>query len=315
MSTTTTLLLLAIFPVFALLAAGLLTKWLGWMESSYAEGLNRYVYYLAFPTLLFIVIARSPRAEILNMDFLGAWTVALLVGYSLAGAISLLWRGGGFAPMAVRSFNSSCGNTSMVGIPLCIAAFGKEAALFPVMATIVNAVVGVSMTVLFIETSRQAAVSRAHLVGRIAWSLAKNPLMLSFILGFACAAGYGAPPPALNSLCDMLGGSAIPCSLVATGLFFAGHLRRIAYVEASVFTFFKLIVQPLIGWAVARYLFGIDGQLLAIIVILSAMPLASTCFVIAQRFDVLAEETSSMMIISTVASLATLSVLLAWFVA
>jgi hypothetical protein len=311
----TTNLLQTIFPVFALLAAGLLTKWLGWMQSSYAEGLNRFVYYLAFPTLLFIVIARAPRAEILKADFLGAWTVALLAGYLLAGAVSLIWRGGGIAPTAMRSFNTSCGNTAMVGIPLCIAAFGKGAALFAVLATIVNAVVGVSITVLFIEASRQAAVSRTHLIGRIAWSLAKNPLMIAFFLGFACAVGYGVPPPALTSLCDMLGAAAIPCSLVATGLFFAGHLQRIAFSEASVFTFMKLIIQPLIGWSVARYLFGIDGQQLAIIVILSAMPLASTCFVVAQRFDVLAEETSSMMIISTIASLFTLSILLGWFVA
>lgn len=313
MSTTTTL-LQAIFPVFALLSAGILAQRLGWLQPSYAEGLNRYVYYLAFPVLLFIVIARARRAEILNADFLGAWTAAVLVGYFLAGAIGLTWRGGGLEPMAVRGFNTACGNTSMVGIPLCIAAFGKDAALLAVMATIVNAVVGVSMTVLFIEASRQAAVSRTRLVGPIAWALAKNPLMISFVLGFACAVSYGPPPPAVDLLCDMLGGSAIPCSLVATGLFFAGHMRRMAFSEASVFTFLKLIVQPLIGWAVARYLFGVDGQLLAIIVILSAMPLASTCFVIAQRFDVLTEETSSMMIISTAASLVTLSVLLGWFV-
>jgi malonate transporter and related proteins len=312
MSTTATL-LQAIFPVFALLAAGVLSNWFGWLKPSFAESLNRYVYYLAFPTLLFIVIARTPRAQILDAHFLGAWTVAVLVGYAIAGTISLVWRGGGPAPMAVRGFNSACGNTSMIGIPLCIAAFGQDTALLPVMATIVNAVVGVSMTVLFIEASRQKAVSRARLIGGIAWAMVKNPLMMSFVVGFACAAAYGAPPPAVTKLCEMLGGSAIPCSLVATGLFFSGHVRRIAFSEASVFTFLKLIIQPLLGWIVARYLFGIHGQLLAIIVILSAMPLASTCFVIAQRFDVLTEETSSMMIISTSASLVTLSVLLAWF--
>ena len=305
-------LLQIIFPVFALLAAGYAVKRLGWMQPSYAEGLNRFVYYLAFPVLLFTVIARTPRDQILKVEFLSAWTVALLAGYFLAGALSLLWQRDGLAAMGVRGFNTSCGNTSMVGIPLCVAAFGKDAALLAVLATIANAVVGVSMTVLLIEGSRQAAASRAQLVGRIAWSLVKNPLMISFVLGFACAAWYGAPPPAVGSLCDLLGGAAIPCSLVATGLFFAGHTHRIAWKQASAFTVIKLVVQPVLGWAIARYLFGIEGRLLAILVVLSAMPLASTCFVIAQRFDVLAEETSSMMIISTIASLATLTVLLGW---
>ncbi len=313
MSTITSV-LQTIFPVFALLAAGFLTHWLGWMKPSHAESLNRFVYYLAFPFLLFIVIARAPRAEIFKADFVSAWSVAVLVGYFIAGAVSLAWRGGGWEPMAIRGFNTACGNTSMVGIPLCVAAFGEEAALLAMLATIANIVVGLGMTVLFIEASRQVSVSRTHLVGRIAWSLAQNPLMVAFTLGFACAAGYGAPPPAISKLCDVLGGAAIPCSLVATGLFFAGHVQRIKFSEASVFTFMKLIVQPLIGWVVARHLFGIEGRQLAILVILSAMPLATTCFVIAQRFDVLAEETSSMMIISTVASLATLSVLLGWFV-
>lgn len=302
----------AIFPVFALLAAGYVVKRLGWMKPAYAEGMNRFVYYLAFPVLLFTVIARTPYTEIFKAAFLGAWAVSVIAGYFLAGAASLLWQRDGLAAMGMRGFNSACGNTSMVGIPLCIAAFGKEAALLAVLATIANAVIGVSMTVMLIESSRQAGASRAKVAGRIAWSLAQNPLMISFVLGFACAAWYGPLPPAVANLADMLGAAAIPCSLVATGLFFAGHTDRIAYSQASVFTVFKLIAQPLLGWAIARYLFGIDGQLLAILVVLSAMPLASTCFVIAQRFDVLAEETSSMMIISTVASLVTLSLLLGW---
>ncbi|MFT3803422.1 MAG: AEC family transporter [Burkholderiaceae bacterium] len=303
-------LLQAIFPVFALLAAGYGVKRVGWMQPAYADGLNRFVYYLAFPALLFIVIARTPRTEIFKAEFLSAWIVALLVGYFLASMTSLLWQRDGLAAMGVRGFNTSCGNTSMVGIPLCVSAFGKDAALLAVLATIANAVVGVSMTVLFIESSRQVAASRIGMVVNIAWSLAKNPLMIGFLLGFACAVWYGPPPPAVANLCDILGGAAIPCSLVATGLFFAGHTHRIAYSQASVFTFLKLIVQPLLGWVIAHYLFGIEGWLLSVLVVLSAMPLASTCFVIAQRFEVLAEETSSMMIISTIVSLITLSVLL-----
>lgn len=314
MSTTSSL-LQTVFPVFALLAAGYLAKRLGWMQPAYAEGLNRFVYHLAFPTLLFIVIARTPRDEIFQVDFLGAWAVALFAGYFLAGALSLAWRGGGTAPMAVRGFNSSCGNTSMIGIPLCVAAFGKDAALLAVLATIANAVIGVSMTVLFIEGARLSDASRTRRIGRIAASVAKNPLIIAFVLGFACAATYGAPPPALDRLCDLLGTAAIPCSLVATGLFFAGHAHRVSYAEASVFSIVKLLLQPLIGWVVARWLFGLEGRLLAIFVVLSAMPLASTCFVIAQRFDVLTEETSSMMILSTIASLVTLSVLLQGFAA
>jgi malonate transporter and related proteins len=302
----------AVFPVFALLVSGFAAKQFGWMQPAYAEGLNRFVYHLAFPVLLFIVIARTPRAEVLKIDFLGAWTVALFAGYALAGLLSILWQRDGREAMAVRGFNSSCGNTSMIGIPLCVAAFGQEAALLAVLATIVNAVIGVSMTVLLVESTRQRSTTRLRSIGRIAGSLARNPLMISFVLGFACSAGYGAPPLAISRLCEMLGGAAIPCSLVATGLFFAGHMRRISFVEASAFSFLKLVVQPLMAWVIAHHVFRLERETMAIMVVLSAMPLASTCFVIAQRFDVLTEETSSMMILSTAASLGTLSLLLWW---
>jgi malonate transporter and related proteins len=302
-----------ITPVFALLATGFLAMKLGLMQSSYSEGLNRFVYYLGYPTLLFIVIARTPFQEILRFDFLGAWSTSLIVGYFLVAGISLLLLRDGLGAMGMRGFNASCGNTSMIGFPLCVAAFGQEMAIISVLATVLNAVIGVSLTVLLIETSTEKKTSVLDIARSILKSFAKNPLLIAFCLGLLVSFFYGKPPVVLTRFCEILGAAAIPCSLVATGLFFAGNTQRISYREASLVTFWKLLIQPMVTWIIAVKVFKIEPKYLAVILLHSALPLASTCFVISQRYNTLTEETSSTTILSTLVSFISLSILLWWF--
>ena len=46
----------------------------------------------------------------------------------------------------------------------------------------------------------------------------------------------------------------------------------------------KLLVMPLVAWAAARYLFGLDGHELFVAVVLAALPTAQNVFVYASRY-------------------------------
>lgn len=301
-----------IFPVFALIACGFGAGRLGWMNSAHSDGLNRLVYYLAFPALLFIVIARTPRAEIVQGGFLLAWTASVLVGYLLTCLLSLIARRDGWGAMGVRSMNTTCGNTAMIGIPLCVAAFGQDAALPAVLATTVLAVLNLSLTLFFLEAERQRGGAGRAVALKIARALAVNPLLIAVVCGIVYALLLGAPPPAMDRLFQTLGTAAIPCSLVAVGIFISGQRRWWAASGMLPFAALKLAAMPLVAWVLATQLFQLDARTTAVLVVLSAMPPASTGFVIAQRYGTLVDESASMLVFSTIVSVVTLAVLLAW---
>src|SRR5690606_27894378 len=57
-------------PVFAIILAGYGSGKLGLLGQASSEALNKFVYWIALPPLLFLAMARAPVAETLNWPFL-----------------------------------------------------------------------------------------------------------------------------------------------------------------------------------------------------------------------------------------------------
>jgi len=67
----------------------------------------------------------------------------------------------------------------------------------------------------------------------------------------------------------------------------------------------KLIVQPLAVLALARFVFGLTGVPLAIVVLMAALPVGSNALIFAQRYQTLPGEVSTAIVLSTLAFVAT----------
>jgi predicted permease len=58
-----------------------------------------------------------------------------------------------------------------------------------------------------------------------------------------------------------------------------------ARAEVLVATVFKVVLMPLVGWAVARYGFHITGHTLFVTTVLSALPAAQNVYNFAARYE------------------------------
>src|SRR5690606_8782982 len=58
-------------PVFAIILAGYGSGKVGLLGQASSEALNKFVYWIALPPLLFLAMARAPVAETLNWPFIG----------------------------------------------------------------------------------------------------------------------------------------------------------------------------------------------------------------------------------------------------
>jgi hypothetical protein len=297
-------------PVFAIILAGYAAGRIGLLGRAASETLNRFVYWIALPPLLFLAMAGAPIGQAIHGPFIGAYLGGLLAVWAIGSALGRLIHREGPAVAVMQGMTASFSNTGYMGIPLFAAAFGERGLAPASLATVIMSAVAVGIAVVALEVDR----SRRRLAGALrdaALALARNPLVVSPVAGILVSlAGLTVPLP-LERLFDLMGAAASPCALFAIGLFLAGQRIGGDLAEVGWIGVLKLAWQPLITYILAVTLFPMEPFWQASAVLLAALPTGALTFVVAQRYGVYVHRTSAAILVSTVLSVITLSVLLA----
>lgn len=297
-------------PVFAIILAGYGggRTVLGQEASS---ALSAFVYWFALPAVLLLSMARQPLGDIFNLNFIGAFLGSMLVVYGLGWLIGWMrGRGDGAEVNSLQGLNASFSNTGYMGIPLFLAAYGPDRLLPAIIATVIMSVVMVGLAVIAMEMAR----SHGHGLGRalrdVARALMVNPLIVSSFVGLAWnLSGLGVPQPVVN-LCQLLGAAAGPCALFAIGVFLAGRPLDLAWRHVGWLVPLKLVVHPLLAWALMETVFPLDRFWTGATLLLAALPTGALTFVVANQYKVYVERTSQVILLSTLASVPVLSLIL-----
>lgn len=299
-----------VLPVFAILAAGWAAGRFGPFTPAATGVLNDFVYWIAFPALIFGAMATAPLSAIFDLPFLAAYSAGVFGTFAISYVVGLLVFRSRPAALALQAMCVIFANTGYMGVPLLPTAFG-EAALLPVLIlTVYNAAFLVALFVVLIELDLRADDPPLAVVAGVLRAVALNPLVLAAVAGVLWSAGGVALPAPVATFCGILGAAAAPAALVAMGLFLVGKPIRAGLGEVSWLVLLKLLVQPaLVAWIALGPL--ALGDLQARSVILgAALPTGSLVFVIAYRYRLYVERSTSVILISTVLSAVTLSALL-----
>jgi predicted permease len=300
-----------VLPVFGIILAGFLCGRFGILGQASSEALNRFVYFVALPALFFVSMARVPVGDVLNLPFLAAFGGGVLTVALLSLPVSRAVFKNGLGASGLHALSATFANTGYMGIPLLLTAFGPEAALPAIIATVLNGAVVMAVGIAVIEADLARGRGGLRIVADVAAGVAKSPLVLSALAGIlASAAGLGLPKP-IVTFCDILGAAAPPCALFAIGLFMVGRAITTGLAELSWLTALKLLVQPAVTWVIAVPLLHLDPLWAASAVTLAALPTGSLVFVLASQYGVYVQRATAAILISTVFSVVTLSVLLA----
>jgi len=298
----------AVLPVFAIILCGYLAGRFGVLGAESSEALNRFVYWIALPVLLFHSMARVEPQEILNWPFIGAFTGGLAITMALTIVVSMIVFRRRLAEAGLAGMTSVLGNTSYMGIPLAIAAFGEDARVPAVVAVIIPAIVVVAAAIALIEIGLSEG-RKARIVSDVAAALARNPLVVSALAGIAWSfSGLTLPIP-VDRFCGILGAAAGPSALFAIGLFLVGIPIARGAPEVGVITAMKLIVHPLATWFFAAHVFDVPPQWTEVGVMMAAVPIGAAAFVVAQNYRLFEGRSSTAILVSTVVSVLTLSTL------
>jgi predicted permease len=297
----------AVLPVFGLVGCGYLAGRFGIVTQASSAALNQFVYAFALPAMLFVAVYRGSLDEILSGAFLLAVILATLLTAAAGFALSS-FSGATPAESTMRALNASFANTGYLGIPLVTVAYGERAALPAALATVATNIVSFALAIVCLElfvNPRPGGMRRALcgvLMSPLIW-----PIALAIVL---VAIDLTIPLPA-ERFATLLAAAAGPCALFAIGLFVSQLSIRAGVAASWQSTVLKLVLHPLLMAVLAFWLLPVDTFWAKIAVICAALPLGATAFVLAQRYQLLEAETSTGAVVSTAASLLTVSLVMA----
>lgn len=295
----------AAFPVFALVGCGVLAGRFRLINPGSSEALNRFVYAFALPAMLFIAVYRGSLDELLGSGSFLLGVVLATLGTALAGfALSFYaWRGAP-AESVMRALNASFANTGYLGIPLVTVAYGDRAALPAALATVATNIVSFAVAIVCLELLTNP---RRGGVGRALAGVARSPLIWPIALAvLVVALGVKIPLP-VERFASLLAAAAGPCALFAIGLFVSQLSIREGFRASWPTSALKLVLHPLLMAALAYAVLTIDPLWAKVAIVCASLPLGATAFVLAQRYRLLEAETSTGAVLSTAASVVTVS--------
>jgi malonate transporter and related proteins len=298
----------AVLPVFGLVACGYLAGRFGLVTQASSHALNQFVYAFALPAMLFIAVYRGSLEEILSGAFLLA-VVGATLGTALVGFALSNWNGARPAESTMRALNASFANTGYLGIPLVTVAYGERAALPAALATVATNIVSFALAIVCLELfvdPRRGGVRRA--LGGVV----RSPLIWPIALAIALVFFEIKIPVPVDRFATLLAAAAGPCALFAIGLFVSQLSIREGAAASWQSTALKLVLHPLLMALLAFHVLNVDPFWAKIAVICAALPLGATAFVLAQRYRLLEAETSTGAVISTAASVITVSLVMAF---
>ena len=298
-----------VLPVFGIMLAGYLSGVFGILGGAATEALNRYVFFVALPALFAVSMARVPLGEVIILPFLAAFCGGLVATFVITLALGRIIFNDRFGVNSLRATSAVFANTGYMGIPLFMLLFGETGLLPAVVAAVVLGVGVTGTATVLLELDQGRNGKEGNLIINILTGVLKSPLLLSAAAGLMLS-GFGIElPKAAATFCETLGASAGPCALFAIGLFMAGKPISSGALEVFWLTGMKLVIQPLITAWLAFKVLTLDPKMASAAVILSALPVGSLVFVLAQKYSLYVHRATSVILISTVMSLVTLSLL------
>ncbi len=299
-----------VLPVFGIMLAGYLAGRFNLLGDASGEALNGFVYYVSLPALFLVSMSRVEVSEIFNLQYLLAVGGSILGTFGIAMLIATFAFPNRIGALGLNGLTAVFSNTGYMGIPLLLLAFGEQATLPGVIATVLNGTVVLALATVIIEIDLNQESGGLTILRNAIIGVFSSPLVMSALVGLALSALEVPLPTPVSAFCDLLAASAGPCALFAMGLFMVGRSFTAGAGEISVLVALKLILHPLLAAWLAFGVMEMDPVWAASAVIMSALPTGALAFVLAQRYNIYTQRSTAAIMISTVLSVVTISVLL-----
>lgn len=282
--------LAAVLPVLLMALLGYVLARFG--RPVQGEMLRFLVSQVGSPALIFTALLKNDLSGPVLASYAGAAVLALTVTGLVAWAVLRL------TSQPVRAFLPAMmfGNTGNLGLPLALYACGPQGLGY---AAVLHTIIAVTNFTL----GQSIAIGRTH------WrAVVTNPALIAAVLGGTVSMLHLTLPPWLRNTLELPSSFTIPLMLLMLGTSLAtiqvGSMKRTLALSAL-----RIVLGMGVGFGLSA-LFGMSGVPRAVFVLQFATPVAvyNYLFALVARTD--PEGVASVVVVSTLMSVATIPVLL-----
>jgi predicted permease len=302
-----------VLPVFGLIGIGYAVAGVRLLAEETGEALAGFVFAVAIPLLIFRTLATADFSGaspwLLWLPFFTVFGVNWMLGDLL---IRRLFRRDARAGL-VGGISSAYGNTVLLGIPLTLAAYGRDGAVPMALIVAVHLPVMMAVSAVLIEPAlRRDGVAEAHLDVKtrtlnIVIGLAANPIIIGLLAGavwrfFGLPLG-GLPGVLVNRLADV----ASTVALFAMGMSLWRYGLRGNIRAGLLLSALKLMVQPSLVLLLVHTVAPMPPSWAKIAVLAAACPTGVNAYLVAARFKTGEALASNAITLSTAIAVFTVS--------
>jgi len=303
----------ALIPVIVLIALGFAVGRIGWVRGGAVKDLSNLVFLVLTPALLFRTMS---KVHVQQLDFRPV--AAYFAGVIAIFAGTLVLRGFN-RRAAVLALAATFGNTVMIGTPLVSLAWGEPAlvTLFTLYTIHSSVLLTTATLVLELAVAREEERSGVrdarHPLVTVLVALRNSllhPVPLPIIAALLFAQTGLAIPALLDQPLQLLAAAFSPMALILVGLTLSSTALGVHWRGALALSATKNLLHPILvvlaGWAL-----GLSGLPLAVMVVVSSLPIGANVFLFSQRYRVAEDLITASVGLSTVVSMGTVALVLA----
>jgi malonate transporter and related proteins len=267
----------ALAPIFLLILLGYLLRRYEFPGGGFWPLSERLTYYVLLPCLLVdslisadfgaLPVARTFAVIVLSLVLVSLLTLAMRRMLPLNGpAFTSLFQG------AIRP-------NTYLGLAGAMALFGQEGVLLSALA--IAAVIPANNLICVLVVSCYGA-KEVRGIGRITLEIAKNPLIVSCLIGFAINAAGVRLPFELPEVVRVLGRASLPLGLLAVGAGLSFGSTAQGWLPIMLSSVLKMAVLPLVTMLLCLWM-GVTGTAAGVAILFTAIPTSASSYILARQ--------------------------------
>jgi predicted permease len=295
----------ALAPVFLLILLGALLRRADWPATGFWPGVDRLVFWVLFPPLLAVSLARAELTGVALLPFIAATAGPVLL--VAAGCLLLQRQWPARAATFAATFQGCIRPNTYIALAVAATAFGGPAlALTAVAIAVVIPLVNV-LSVAVLSQGDGSLLRDPAVWQRAAAGVVRNPIIIGCAVGILLNLIDLGLPPVLGPMAEILGRSALALALLGVGAGLQGHAVRSDATPIALSATAKLVLLPALT-ALACGLLGVGGLAAQVAVLFAAMPASASSYVMTRELGGNAALMAGIVAVHTVLAAVSLSI-------
>lgn len=293
----------ATIPIFLLMVVGYGLRHMGMFDEDFAEKMNAFVFKVALPVLVFKELSTADFYQTWDTKFVlfcfGASLFSILGSVAVAKVLKDKEVQGEFAQAAYRS------SAALLGCAFVQNIYGQAG---PAALMIIGAVPLYNIAAVIILNRMKPGGGRldGEVIKKTLMQVITNPIIIGILVGFLWSVLRLHQPVIMQKIVENIAGLATPLGLMTLGATFDFKKTKGSIRPAILCCVLKLIVFVALFLPVAIALGFRQEKLVALLVMLGGATTVS-CFIMARNLGHEGTLTSSVVVLTTLASAFTLT--------